>query len=302
MKPISTSSPGGQAQPSTASRRWVSPKRLLIILVATIFSAELLLMSALHFLNISPLLEIVIDSTMLVLLLMPVLLRTVVHPMQSKIQALAEAEQSLRQASAELEMRVQERTLALSSANEALQREIEERSRMQEDLRRLSETDALTGLLNRRAFESLAEHEFKRSERYGEALSLIMFDIDYFKRINDTFGHHIGDEVLVEVSRLICDRIRSCDLFARWGGEEFILLAPNTNLENTVILANQLRSLMEGHTFKEVGTVTASLGVTQFTKGDGLDNMLQRADKALYRAKHGGRNRVEDEPYIEPVP
>lgn len=136
----------------TETRRWTSPRKLFLILIATIFSAELLLMSALHVLQIAPLVEIVIDSTMLVLLLMPVLLKTVVYPMQSKIRALADAEQSLRRASAELEKRVQERTEALTSANVTLQHEIETRTRMQDELQRLAETDALTGLFNRRAF------------------------------------------------------------------------------------------------------------------------------------------------------
>lgn len=280
---------------SPTPTRWDSPQKLLLVLIATIFSAELLVMSALHFLAIPALVEIIIDSLVLVLLLMPLLLKRVVYPMRSKIEALAAAEQSLRKSQNELEQRVLERTESLSQANEALQLEIKTRTQMQEELQRLATTDALTGLRNRRAFDAFAAHEIKRAERNGEALSLILFDIDHFKQINDNFGHHIGDDVLVRIAQLINGRIRASEILARWGGEEFIILLPQTDIENAVHLAGELRRLMETHSFPELGTVTASFGVTQLARGDTLDRLLRRADSALYRAKAHGRNRVEGE-------
>ena len=295
MQPVDPASPTQPPQSGRASSRWDSPQKLFLILVATIFSTELLVMSALHFLEIPALIEILIDSLVLVLLLMPLLLRRVVYPMRSKIEALAEAEQSLRKSQNELEQRVLERTESLSQANEALQHEIAARTQMQEELQRLATTDALTGLRNRRAFDAFAAHEIKRAERTGEALSIILFDIDHFKRINDTLGHHIGDEVLVGLAQLTGGRIRASEILARWGGEEFILLLPQTDIENAVHFAGVIRRLIEAHEFPQVEKVTASFGVTQFSCGDSIDSMLQRADTALYRAKENGRNRVEGE-------
>jgi len=282
---------------SSDTKRLSSPQRLLLVLIGTIFSAELLVMTALHFLAIPPLFEIFIDSLVLVLLLMPVLLKVVVYPMQSKIEALAEAQQSLQTAAAQLERRVQERTEALTLSNEALQQEIKVRIQVQEELQQLAATDTLTGLRNRRAVSAFTEMEIKRAERYGEALSLVMFDIDQFKRINDTYGHLVGDEVLIHVAKLIGERIRASEILARWGGEEFLLVLPQTDMENAVHLAGELRTLMQKHAFPQVGTVTASFGVTQFARGDSMDSLLHRADIALYRAKESGRNRVAGEAF-----
>lgn len=283
------------ASPDT--KRLSSPQRLFLVLIGTIFSAELLVMTTLHFLAIPPLLEIFIDSSVLVLLLMPVLLKAVVYPMQSKIEALAEAQQSLQTAAAQLEHRVQERTEALTLSNETLQQEIKVRIQVQEELQQLAATDTLTGLRNRRAVSAFTEMEIKRAERYGEALSLVMFDIDQFKRINDTYGHLVGDEVLIHVAKLIGERIRASEILARWGGEEFILVLPQTDMENAVHLAGELRTLMQKHAFPQVGTVTASFGVTQYSRGDSMDSLLHRADIALYRAKESGRNRVAGEAF-----
>ena len=283
------------ASPDTT--RLTSPRRLFFVLIGTIFCAELLVMSVLHFLAIPALIEIMVDSSMLVLLLMPVLLKTVVYPMQARIDALAQAQRSLRTAADLLERHVQERTTALTLANETLQHEITVRTQMQEELQHLAATDTLTGLRNRRAVSAFTEMEIKRAERYGDALSLIMFDIDHFKRINDTFGHLVGDEVLILVAKLISERIRASEVLGRWGGEEFILVLPQTDMENAVHLAGELRTLMQAYVFPHVGIVTASFGVTQFAPGDSMDSLLHRADIALYRAKECGRNRVAGEAF-----
>lgn len=300
MQPSHPDSLAHLSHVSPDTKRLSSPQRLFLVLIGTIFSAELLVMSVLHFLAIPALIEIMVDSSMLVLLLMPILLKTVVYPMRSKIEALAEAQQSLQTAADLLEHRVQERTAALTLSNDTLQQEIKVRIQMQEELQHLAATDTLTGLRNRRAVSAFTEMEIKRAERYGQALSLVMFDIDQFKRINDTFGHLAGDDVLIHVAKLIGERIRASEILARWGGEEFILVLPETDMESAVHLAGELRTLMQEYVFPQVGTVTASFGVTQYSRGDSMDSLLHRADIALYRAKESGRNRVAGEAFTLP--
>lgn len=156
-------------------------------------------------------------------------------------------------------------------------------------------TDALTGIANRIRFSEALPVEFSRSRRYGVALSLVLFDIDHFKRINDTFGHTIGDEVLLELARRVRQSLRQVDLFARWGGEEFVVLLSYVNLEDGVHVAERLRTCIANKPFDGVGTVTCSFGVAQFRSDDDDKRLVQRADEALYRAKKGGRNRVEKE-------
>ncbi|MBZ0157762.1 MAG: diguanylate cyclase [Alphaproteobacteria bacterium] len=160
-------------------------------------------------------------------------------------------------------------------------------------LKQLSSTDNLTQIYNRRAFNDLLAAELLRAQRYKTQLSLIMFDIDHFKRINDTFGHMTGDEVLKSLVRIVKGSIRSVDVFARWGGEEFMILAPETDEEATYGVAERLRREVEKHCFDTVGHLTASFGVATFRGEDQADILVKRVDDALYRAKEGGRNRVE---------
>ena len=125
-------------------------------------------------------------------------------------------------------------------------------------------------------------------------MSLIFFDIDFFKKVNDTFGHDVGDQVLIEVVQTAGEQIRKTDSLYRTGGEEFVVLVPNTNLEQSAILANKIRQAIEEHEFETVGRVTVSMGCAMFDKKseDGAADMFKRADEALYRAKKNGRNRV----------
>ena len=160
-------------------------------------------------------------------------------------------------------------------------------------IEQLSITDSLTKIYNRSKFESSLEYEIERARRYGTPLSLIMFDIDHFKSINDTYGHLIGDSVLVEIAQIVKNNIRSTDIFARWGGEEFVILAPNINKDQAKILAEKIRKLIARHQFKYVDHVTVSLGVTEFLPTDTKESFLKRTDDALYLAKRKGRNRVE---------
>ncbi|MBX7150433.1 diguanylate cyclase [bacterium] len=159
-------------------------------------------------------------------------------------------------------------------------------------LKELALTDALTGVANRRRFnESLAD-EFKITRRTGHEFCVIMFDIDHFKRINDTFGHDQGDIVLKEFAKIAQNAFRESDLVARWGGEEFIILLRHTLLQDTIRLAEELRLSFESHQFELVGKVTASFGIAKYESNDTPDTLRERADKMLYKAKEGGRNRI----------
>ena len=168
----------------------------------------------------------------------------------------------------------------------------------------LSEIDYLTGILNRRKFENILDEYVKLTFRYNRPLSLILFDIDRFKEINDKLGHQIGDNVLVELTALIKVNLRETDFFARFGGEEFIILMPETNLVYAKAKAKSLRKLIEEHAFKYIFRLTCSFGIAEYdeekdnsgdTPQEIANSLINRADKALYSAKENGRNRVEED-------
>ncbi len=163
---------------------------------------------------------------------------------------------------------------------------------MEDKLKLLSQTDQLTQIFNRVKFHDSLTHEVARIRRYEADLSLIMFDIDHFKKVNDTYGHDVGDEVLVIITEIVKECIRETDVFARWGGEEFMLLLPHTGLKNATLLAERIRAKIEQREIKTVGTVTSSFGVTQFVAMDNEETFTKRVDRALYKAKSKGRNRV----------
>lgn len=154
-------------------------------------------------------------------------------------------------------------------------------------------TDKLTGALNRMAIEPVINIEYERAKRNKKPISIILFDIDFFKKINDTYGHNTGDYVLKKTAEIVKRNTRKIDYLIRWGGEEFLILMPETDLEFAVKVAEKLRVLVENYQFKDVGKVTISLGVTQIKIGEKLDHAIKRADDALYLAKNRGRNRVE---------
>ena len=163
-------------------------------------------------------------------------------------------------------------------------------------LRRIASTDALTGLLNRRRFTEIAEREFARSRRRGHPLTLVLGDIDFFKRINDSHGHAAGDHVLQSVARLLQGALRDYDCIARWGGEEFIMLLPDTDASKAKTIVERLRETIAGsHPSFEGALIqlTMTLGIAQFASDDNWHAIVARADEALYRGKTGGRNRVE---------
>jgi len=174
----------------------------------------------------------------------------------------------------------------------AVVRDISQRKRLEEELRLLSVTDALTSVYNRRYFTQKLEEEIERAKRSGSKFSLIMLDIDRFKSINDRFGHNAGDCVLKNMTEMIKNRIRKIDCLARWGGEEFVILLPDTPVEKAVILAEELRQNLSQMDIPGVGRVTASFGVAGFRPGDTVDTLVQRADDLMYEAKAAGRNCV----------
>jgi diguanylate cyclase (GGDEF)-like protein/PAS domain S-box-containing protein len=163
---------------------------------------------------------------------------------------------------------------------------------MEEKLKKLSITDQLTQIYNRVKFHDALSEEIKRHRRYETDLSIIMLDIDHFKSVNDTYGHDIGDIVLITLVKQVKKCIRDTDIFSRWGGEEFILLLPYTTTENAEKLAERIRIKIAEHTFEAVGTVTCSFGVSQFLVEDSIETFTKRVDNALYKSKHNGRNLV----------
>ncbi|UUV19992.1 GGDEF domain-containing protein (plasmid) [Fusobacteria bacterium ZRK30] len=162
-----------------------------------------------------------------------------------------------------------------------------------EHVTRLSETDHLTKAYNRLKFNEVIKVEVLRSKRYRTDLSIIMFDIDFFKNINDRYGHDIGDLVLVEISKLVKKSVRETDVFCRWGGEEFMVLLPNTSLEFAVLVAERIRKLIYNFQIKNIEKVSCSFGVVSFNFEEDLDGFIKRVDNKLYTAKDNGRNRVE---------
>ena len=170
---------------------------------------------------------------------------------------------------------------------------VTQRKRAEAEIHLLATTDSLTGIANRREFIRILESEVDRAKRYGVPLSLAMYDLDYFKRVNDTFGHDIGDNVLQTVTNLVKKNIRVNDVVARWGGEEFMVLMPQSDIQAAREAAEKLRLAIAAHHFDQVNELTASFGVAAFEAQDDLNSLLKRVDDALYRAKEQGRNRVE---------
>ncbi|MDZ7832401.1 MAG: sensor domain-containing diguanylate cyclase [Desulfobacterales bacterium] len=159
-------------------------------------------------------------------------------------------------------------------------------------LERLSQTDYLTGLLNRRKINEALEKEYQRTMRYAATFSIIIFDIDWFKSINDTYGHDAGDQVLKEVADIVSSMLRATDRLARWGGEEFLILCPETNLEGAATIAQKIQAAIGENRFSVPRKVTISAGACEYRSELSLENLLVEADRKLYEAKFRGRNQV----------
>ena len=181
-----------------------------------------------------------------------------------------------------------------------LRRRTEERDSAEEELKRVNAilenqatTDSLTGICNRRKFLELLQMKIQEARRYAMPLALIFFDIDHFKTVNDTYGHEAGDHVLQELSSIVASMVRQTDIFARFGGEEFVVLVHKNDVRTGRELAEKIRLNVEQHNFPQIGTVTCSFGVAQFYPDDTAETFIKRADDAMYAAKQAGRNRVE---------
>ncbi|MBN2894841.1 MAG: GGDEF domain-containing protein [Campylobacterales bacterium] len=170
----------------------------------------------------------------------------------------------------------------------AIKESIHERKRLET----LASIDPLTKLYNRAHFNALMELELNRQQRSSLHASLILCDIDDFKKINDTYGHLFGDKALSYVAQTIAHSIRKHDVAARWGGEEFIILLPDTQLEQALHVAQKIRLALTHAEFQKTVTLTASFGVTQLRRNENATSWFHRTDEALYKAKQSGKNRV----------
>ena len=161
------------------------------------------------------------------------------------------------------------------------------------ELEKIASIDKLTGIFNRRMLDQILQIELDITQRHERDLSLIILDIDYFKQVNDTYGHLVGDEVLKDMASIISKNLRASDVFGRYGGEEFLVICTQTNEDNAFNLAEKLRKIIEEYKFNQVGTKTISLGISSFEKNDTMEQLFKKADEALYCAKEKGRNRSE---------
>ena len=186
-----------------------------------------------------------------------------------------------------------------STIDEALNRwrQVQQARSDQEEMERLANFDSLTGLYNRRATLGRLDEQTRHAGRYQEEFSLIMADLDHFKKVNDRYGHLVGDDVLESVGRLVQQSVRATDRAGRYGGEEFIVILPKTDLPSGMNVAERIRKAVEAARMEggkgEVLGITISLGLSSYQAGEKAESLISRADDALYRAKKNGRNRVE---------
>ena len=179
----------------------------------------------------------------------------------------------------ELEKKVKNRTKDLERVNQ--------------ELSTLAQTDALTGLYNRSMLDHEIEKNHEQYKRYHRLFSIILIDIDHFKNINDTYGHDVGDEVLIKISDMLRTFSRKTDVVGRWGGEEFLIVCPETSIENAYRFADTLRRIIHDYEFNHIGQISASFGIAQINKNMLPHELVKQADIALYRAKDNGRNCCE---------
>ena len=202
-----------------------------------------------------------------------------VFEIQELSNAILDMGDSIHEYQNNLEQKVMERTKELESKNI--------------ELERLSITDKLTNIYNRIKLDKTILEQLNLAKRYKVEFGIMIIDVDYFKKVNDTYGHQVGDTTLIEVANILKTNIRESDTVGRWGGEEFVIICPHTNLEGIKIVANIIREKIEKHQFPVVGNKTASFGITIYQDNDNLESIISRADEALYNAKNNGRNRVE---------
>lgn len=211
---------------------------------------------------------------------------TNINELKAAQQQIAEMSRLLGDDAESIEAITKERVTELATLNTKLEEKIRQ-------VEHIATHDALTGVFNRGMFEQLLDIEIKRAKRYGHPLSVILADIDHFKRINDRYGHSMGDQVLEKVASHFTGHIREGDALARWGGEEFAIILPNTNTAKGIEMAERLRLEVEASDMIPELTITCSFGVTTFKRSDSPQTLFSRMDKALYKAKELNRNNVQ---------
>ena len=184
-----------------------------------------------------------------------------------------------------LELKIKVRTQEINDRNHELERAYKK-------MQQLANTDVLTGIGNRRAAQKEMDAYVKRARIDKAGVCVALLDIDFFKKINDHHGHQAGDDVLLDFAQVLKQALRPSDRVYRWGGEEFLILLPNTQLDFSNAVCNRILSHIRKFNFKQVGAVTASIGVASLNETDTVDTLVQRADEFLYKAKDAGRNQV----------
>jgi len=204
--------------------------------------------------------------------------------------------QKLKMSFNRYEKSIDNKNIELLELNNSLELKVKQRTteleKMAEELEVLATTDSLTNMNNRYAIMNLLSAEINRSNRDNTPLSLLIFDIDFFKKVNDTYGHDIGDNVLSTLSTLVKESLREADMVGRYGGEEFLIILANSSLEDSQYFAQSLRKKVALYSFKDVKQITISIGLVELQSGETIGELFKRADKLLYKSKEDGRNRV----------
>lgn len=188
------------------------------------------------------------------------------------------------------------KNIELFGMNETLEERVVQRTQELQDatekLEMLATTDSLTDINNRYSIMKMLDLEISRSRRYNEPLSVFMYDIDYFKRVNDTYGHHVGDETLYTLTKVVQGCLRDIDIVGRYGGEEFLVIMPSTSLPHAIEVGNRVCQEVANHRFQNIGQLTISIGLVELNSSETMDMLFSRADTLLYKSKNNGRNRV----------
>lgn len=191
---------------------------------------------------------------------------------------------------------VDSQNVELKELNHFLEKKVKERTleleKIKNDFETLATTDALTNIPNRYSLMNRLTEEISRAKRYNTPFSVMMYDIDFFKQVNDTFGHDVGDHILISLSDLIKKNLRDIDMVGRYGGEEFLIILPNTTLSDATNFAERLRKKVETNTFEVVDHVTISMGVVELQSNENIEQLFKRVDNLLYHSKHNGRNQI----------